>query len=29
MDRTFDFTSGMTIPHLTYSTYAQMDFFFL
>ena len=26
---TYEFTSGMMIPHLTYLTYAQMDVFVL
>ena len=29
MERTYEFTNGMMIPHLTYSTYAQMDVRFL
>ena len=28
VDRTYEFTSGMKIPFLTYWTYAQMDCFF-
>ena len=25
MDRTYDFTNGTNIPHITYWIYAQMD----
>ena len=27
VDRTYEFTSGVIIPYLTYWTYSQMDFF--